>query len=101
MLQIAGYILSYSDAHAMMDRLEIPDRGVEDIRLKYPINDWLAKTKRYSIVCMSDGHMFNVQLRLQGREGGVPHRSSLTSRRFADAGRRMSRRWLRDTGTIM
>jgi len=59
MFQIAGYLLSYSDARAMMDRLQIPDKGVEDIRLKYPINDWLAKTKRYNIVCMTDGHMFN------------------------------------------
>ena len=56
MIQTAGYLLSYSDARAMMDRLQIPDKGVKDTRLKFPINDWLAKTKRYNIVCMSDGH---------------------------------------------
>ena len=44
MVQIAGYILSYPDDHAMMDRLQIPEKGGQDIRLKYPINDWLAKT---------------------------------------------------------
>jgi len=59
MLQIAGYVLSYSDARAMMDRLQIPDKGVEDLRLEYPINDWLAKTNRCEIVCLSDGHMLN------------------------------------------
>ena len=40
-----------------MDKLKIPDKGVDDIMLKHPINDWLAIKRRYSIVCTTVGHV--------------------------------------------
>lgn len=57
MRQVAGYLASYSSARAIMDKLRIPDKGVDDTMLKHPINDWLARKKRYSIVCTTVGHV--------------------------------------------
>ena len=54
--QAAGYLIGYQDVRAIMDKLEIPDKGVEDFMLKYPINDWLAKTKRRGIMCVTVGN---------------------------------------------
>ena len=59
MRQVAGYFISYSDTRAIMDNLQIPDKGVEDLMLKFPINDWLAKTKRFNIVCTTVGHVYS------------------------------------------
>jgi len=59
MRQVAGYFFSYSDARAIMDKLQIPDKGVDDIRLNFPINDWLAKTKRYNVFCTTVGHVYS------------------------------------------
>ena len=59
MRQVAGYLISYSDARVIMDKLQIPDKGVEDIRLQHPINDWLAKTKRRNIVCTTVGRIYS------------------------------------------
>jgi len=59
MLQIAGYLVSYSDARAIMGKLQIPDRGVDNVMLEFPLNDWLAKTKRYNIVCTTVGHVYS------------------------------------------
>ena len=59
MRQVAGYLINYSDTRAIMDKLQIPDKGVEDIMLKHPINDWLAKTNRYNIVCTTVGHVYS------------------------------------------
>ena len=39
-----------------MAKLKIPDKGVDDITLKYPINDWLAKKKRRRILCVTVGN---------------------------------------------
>ena len=39
-----------------MERLEIPDKGVDDIMLKHPINDWLAKKKRRGVICTTVGN---------------------------------------------
>ena len=58
MIQVAGYLVSYSDTRAIMANLQIPDKGVDDIFLHRPINDWLAKTKRYKIVCTTVGHIY-------------------------------------------
>ena len=59
MKQVAGYLVSYSDTRAIMTNLQIPDKGVDDIWLQRPINDWLAKTKRYNIVCTTVGHIYS------------------------------------------
>ena len=56
---VAGYFVSYPDTRAIMDKLQIPDKGVDDIMLKHPINDWLAKTNRYEIVCTTVGHIYS------------------------------------------
>ena len=66
MEQAAGYLIGYPDVRAIMKKLEIPDKGVDDIMLKRPINDWLAKTNRYSIVCTTVGNV-----RIGFREEGV------------------------------
>ena len=57
--QVAGYLISYPDARAIMDKLQIPDKGVDDIMLKHPINDWLAETKRFRLVCTTIGHIYS------------------------------------------
>ena len=57
--QVAGYLIGYQDVRAIMKILEIPDKGVDDIMLKHPINDWLAKAKRYNIVCTTVGDPHN------------------------------------------
>ena len=59
MLQVAGYLISYSNARAIMGQLQIPDKEVDDIMLQHPLNDWLAKTKRYNIVCTTVGHIYS------------------------------------------
>ena len=60
MKQVAGYLVSYSDTRAIMANLwQIPDKGVDDIWPQRPINDWLAKTKRYNIVCTTVGHIYS------------------------------------------
>ena len=58
MILAAGYLLSYSDARAVTDRLGIPDKGVNDTLIAFPINDWLARTKRRHIVCNVIGNTF-------------------------------------------
>lgn len=42
-----------------MGELQIPDKRVDDIMLKHPINDWLAKTKRWNVVCTTVGHAYS------------------------------------------
>jgi len=42
-----------------MGELQIPDKGVDDIMLKHPINDWLAKTKRWNVFCTTVGHVYS------------------------------------------
>lgn len=59
MRQVAGYFVNYFDSRAIMDQLQIPDKGVDEIMLKFPINDWLAKTKRHNIVCTTVGHVYS------------------------------------------
>lgn len=59
MRQVAGYLVNYSDTHAIMGKLQIPDKGVDDIKLQNPINDWLAKTKRFNTVCTTVGHIYS------------------------------------------
>lgn len=59
MQQVAGYLASYSNARTIMGKLRIPDKGVDDIILKHPINDWLAKKKRYNVVCTTVGHGYS------------------------------------------
>lgn len=59
MRQVAGYFASYPDTRAIMDKLQIPDKGVNDTMLKHPINDWLAKTKHYNVVCKTFGHTYS------------------------------------------
>ena len=49
--RVAGYLLSFPDARVLMAKLEIPDRELANRELYYPINDWLAKTKRRGLVC--------------------------------------------------
>jgi len=66
MLQIAGYLVSYSDARAIMGKLQIPDKGVDNIRLQFPLNDWLAKTKRYNIVCTTVGDVYSCYMDAEG-----------------------------------
>ena len=55
MEQAAGYLVGFRDVRAIMDKLEIPDKGVDDAMLTYPINDWLAKTKRHKVICVTVG----------------------------------------------
>jgi hypothetical protein len=59
MVLVAGYFLSYADTHAVMDKLGIPDKGVDDMMLKFPINDWLAKAKRFHVVCNTIGDIYS------------------------------------------
>jgi len=59
MILVAGYLLSYVDSRAIMDRLGVPDKGVDDIALDWPINDWLAKTNRLNVVCQTIGHVYS------------------------------------------
>lgn len=42
-----------------MDKLDIPDKGVDDAMLLFPINDWLAKTRRYDIIYDTVGHFYS------------------------------------------
>ena len=42
-----------------MEKLEIPDKGVDDIMLKHPINDWLAKKKRRGVICTTVGNPYD------------------------------------------
>jgi len=59
MQQVTGYFASYSDARAIMGKLQIPGKGADDIILQHPINDWLARTKHYNVVCTTVGHMYS------------------------------------------
>jgi hypothetical protein len=59
MTLVAGYLLSYVNARAIMYKLGIPDKGVADIMLKSPINNWLAKTKRHPIVSNTVGNIYS------------------------------------------
>lgn len=59
MRQVAGYLISYPDARAIMAKLQIPDKEVDDIMLEHPLNDWLARKKRYNIVCATVGHIYS------------------------------------------
>ena len=36
---VGGYFVSYPNTRAIMDKLQIPDKGVNDIVFKHPIND--------------------------------------------------------------
>jgi len=59
MMLVAGYLLSYADTRAIMDRLGIPDKGVDDIALDYPINGWLAKANHLNVICQTIGHVYS------------------------------------------
>lgn len=41
-MYVAGYFLTFPTVRALMSKLEIDDRGVEEERLEFPINNWLA-----------------------------------------------------------
>ena len=59
MRQVGGYLIGYPDAQAIMNKLEIPDKEVDVIMLQHPLNDWLAKKKRYNCVCTTVGHVYS------------------------------------------
>ena len=54
-----GCWLSYQlpDVRPIMDKLQIPEKGVDDIMLKHP-NGWPAETKRYGIICTTVGDIY-------------------------------------------
>ena len=43
---LSGYHVSFQKVREAMKKLEIPDKGVIDEILAYPISDWLAKNKK-------------------------------------------------------
>lgn len=59
MRRVPGYFISYPDARAIMENLRIPDKGLDDIKLGPPINDWLAKKKYRTIVCTTVGNIYS------------------------------------------
>ena len=39
-----------------MDKLGIPHKDVDNVLLIHPLNDWLARTKRRGVVCVTVGN---------------------------------------------
>ena len=63
MRQAVGYFVRYPDARGLMGK------AVDDITLKHPINYWLAKVNRHSIVYATFGHIYSGY---KGAEGVFP-----------------------------
>jgi hypothetical protein len=59
MTLVAGYFLSYADTRAVMNKLRIPDKGVDDKLIQHPINDWLFMKKRFHVVCNTIGNIYS------------------------------------------
>ena len=53
---VAGYFLTFATTHALMDKLQIDDRGVEIERIEYPINNWLAERGKCNMLAGAIGH---------------------------------------------
>ena len=66
MRQASGHFSNYPDTRAIMDKLQILDKGADDIMFKHPIKNWLAKTDRRSINCMTDGHTYSGHRDVEG-----------------------------------
>ena len=49
-----------------MDKLQVTDKGVNDIMLKHPINDRLAKVNRYSAVCTTVFRVYSGYKNVEG-----------------------------------
>ncbi|KAF9018136.1 hypothetical protein BDZ89DRAFT_1074166 [Hymenopellis radicata] len=47
---LGGYYLDFDTTRALMEFYNIPDKGVENDRLDYPLNDWLAKNEKYEVL---------------------------------------------------
>ncbi len=47
---LGGYYMDFATTRALMKYYEIPDKGVEDERLDYPLNDWLAKNGKREVL---------------------------------------------------
>jgi hypothetical protein len=55
-MYVAGYYLTYATVRALMSKLEIDDRGVEDFRLEYPVNNFLAEQGKYNMLAGAISH---------------------------------------------
>jgi hypothetical protein len=42
-MYVVSYFLTFATIRALMDKLEIDDRGVEEERIEFAINNWLAE----------------------------------------------------------
>jgi hypothetical protein len=47
---VAGYYMTFTTTRALMAKLQIDDRGVEDEHLEHPINNWLAEQSRHNVL---------------------------------------------------
>jgi hypothetical protein len=55
-MYVAGYFMTFATIRALLNKLEIDDRGVEEERLEWPINNWLAEQGRLNMLAGSIGH---------------------------------------------
>ena len=46
---VAGSYMTFATTRALMDGFQIDDCGVEDERLEYTVNNWLAEQGRYHV----------------------------------------------------
>ena len=53
---VAGYYMTFPTTRALMDQLEINDRGVDNKRLEFPINNWLAGRGILHVLAGAIGH---------------------------------------------
>jgi hypothetical protein len=53
---VVGYYLTYTRVRALMERLGVDDRDINDERLHWPINNWLAETGKLHILAGSIIH---------------------------------------------
>ncbi|KAF9018138.1 hypothetical protein BDZ89DRAFT_1074168 [Hymenopellis radicata] len=47
---LGGYYMDFTTTRALMEFYDIPDKGVENDRLDYPLNDWLAKNNKVEVL---------------------------------------------------
>jgi len=55
-MHVAGYYMPFTSTRALMDKFQISDRGVDDRRLEFPINNWLAETGRTYVLAGAISH---------------------------------------------
>jgi len=53
---VGGYFLTFDTIRALLNKLEIDDRGVPEWRLEMPINNWLAEQGIVSMLAVAIVH---------------------------------------------